>query len=317
MIVGAFYLLFIVGDAMSSTPHPAADQMLAAARWWVDACRIIREVKQDSGLINQEADSSGTGLIGVEYTPITTTLGSLKAKQISENPDFAALIVRWLWSVGVRKGDRVAVSLSGSFPGLNLAVLAAVHAMHLHAIIISSLGSSSWGANQPEMTWADMEKLLLDKGMISEGSAAMTMGGGGDWGGGLSLDGKEILFNKIRKSKAKFLDAESLDQAIGMKLKLYGDLDQYKCFINVGGGQAALGRGPGGRSLPTGLLKRFPEDGPYESGEVDGLVFYFLRQHIPVIHLLEIHRIAKDWGISTSWKPYIEPGKSQVYFMEK
>ena len=79
MTVGAFYLLFIVGDAMSSTPHPAAEQMLSAARWWVDACRTIRQTKQDLGLINQEAvssanaDSSGTGLIGVEYTPITTT----------------------------------------------------------------------------------------------------------------------------------------------------------------------------------------------------------------------------------------------------
>jgi hypothetical protein len=31
---------------------------------------------------------------------------------------------------------------------------------------------------------------------------------------------------------------------------------------------------------------------------------------------LEIHRIAKEWGISTSWKPYIEPGKSPVYFLE-
>ena len=209
------------------------------------------------------------------------------------------------------------MSLTGSFPALNLSVLAAVHAMHLHAVVISSLGSSSWGANQPEMTWADMEKVLLDKGMISAGSTAMTMGGGGDWGGGLSVDGKEILFKKIRKSNAKFLNAKSLPQAIGMKLTTYGNLDRYKCFINVGGGQAALGRGPGGRLLPTGFLKQFPKDGPFESGEVDGLVFYFLRQEIPVIHLLEIHHIAKVWGISTSWEPHIEPGKSQVYFLEE
>ena len=315
--VGAFCFLLATQTAISSPPHPVAYQMLNAARWWIDASRLIHQSKLDAGLEITEADSAETGLIGIEYSPITTTLGSLKSKQISANPDFAALMVRWLWSVGVREGDTVAVSLTGSFPALNLAAFAAIQTLNLHAVTVSSLGASSWGANQPEMTWVDMERLLMDNGLIINGSDAITMGGGGDRGGGLPLEGQEILMRKIQESGILFLDPKSLIQAIGMKLTFYGNLDQYKCFINIGGGQAALGRGPGGRTLPTGLLRTFPEDGPFESGEVDGVIFYFLRQGIPVIHLLEIHRIARRWGITTSPKSFTQPGKSPVYFLEE
>ena len=315
--VGAFCFIIAVKSASSVTPHPAAGNMLQAARWWVEATRIIHQAKLDRGIPIVDADSAQTGLIGEEYSPITTTIGSLRSKQISANPDFAALMVRWMWSVGVKEEDTVAVSVSGSFPSLNLAAYAAIETMHLHAVTISSLGASSWGANQPDMTWADMEKLLVEKGMITRGSTAMTIGGTGDWGGGISDDGKEILLQKIQESGVPFLEPEFLDQAVAKRLLLYGNLVRYKCFINVGGAHAVLGRGPGSRSLPTGLLKGFPEEGPYMAGEVDGVIFYFLRQRVPVIHMLEIHKIARQWGITTYPGRHQIPGRSPVYFLEE
>jgi poly-gamma-glutamate system protein len=289
--------------------------MLSAARWWIDASRIIYQAKLDSGIVIPEADSAQTGLIGVEYTPITTTLGSLKSKQISANPDFAALMVRWLWSEGIDEGDTVAVALSGSFPALNLAVQAAVEVLDLHAVITLSLGASSWGANQPEMTWLDMAALLKKKGKITHDVDMVTLGGSGDHGGGIPDVGIEILRQNIEDSGIDFPDPQSLEQAVGIRLVRYGNLSQYKCFINVGGGHAVLGRGPGGRTLPTGLLTRFPKDGPFEAGEVDGVIFYFLRQRVPVIHMLEIHQIAKDWGIPTNPKRFSSSGHSDVYFL--
>jgi poly-gamma-glutamate system protein len=314
---GAFYVIFILRVTFAATPHPEAHEMLQAARWWVEASRIIYQAKLDRGIPISEEDSAQTGLIGEEYSPITTTLGSLRSKLISANPDFAALIVRWLWTVGVKNGDKIAVSMSGSFPALNLAVYAAIETMHLHAVIISSLGASSWGANQPNMTWADIERLLKEKGMITHGSAAMSMGGTGDWGGGLTKEGKEILAQKLEASGVQFLEPEFLDQAVAKRLLLYGNLSQYICYINVGGGQAVLGRGPGGRALPTGLIKRLPKSDPHYSGEVDGVIFYFLRHKIPVIHMLEIPSIARHWGISTYPGHHHRPGKSPVYYLEE
>jgi poly-gamma-glutamate system protein len=289
--------------------------MLSAARWWIDASRIIYQAKIDSGIAISEPDSAHSGLIGIEYSPITTTLGSLRSKQISANPDFAALIVRWLWSEGIDEGDTVAVALSGSFPALNLAVQAAVEVLDLHAVITLSLGASSWGANQPEMTWLDMVAVLKKAGKITHDIDMVTLGGSGDHGGGIPEEGVEILRQKIEDSGIDFPDPQFLEQAVGIRLVRYGNLSKYKCFINVGGGHAILGNGPGGRELPTGMLTRFPKDGPFESGEVDGVIFYFLRHRVPVIHMLEIHRIAKEWGISTVPKRFPSPGHSDVYFL--
>jgi poly-gamma-glutamate system protein len=315
--VGAFCCLLVAQTALAAAPHPAAHRMMDAARWWVDASRQILQAKLETPVEVPDADSARTGLIGVEFSATTTTLGSLHAKQISANPDFAALMVRWLWTVGAKEGDTVAVSMSGSFPALDLAVYAAIETMHLHAVIIASLGASSWGANQPDMTWADMERVLLEKGLITHGSTAMTVGGTGDWGGGILPEGKEILLQKIQESRVPFLEPEFLAQAVAKRLLFYGELGHYRCFINVGGAHATLGRGPGARSLPTGLLKGFPKDGPFVAGEVDGVIFYFLRQGVPVIHLLEIHKIARRWGISTDAKPLAPPGKSPVYFLHQ
>ena len=71
----------------------------------------------------------------------------------------------------------MAVSFSGSFPALNIAVLSAARVLDLHPVIISSVGSSMYGANQPEMTWLDMERILADKGLFPYRSNAASLGG--------------------------------------------------------------------------------------------------------------------------------------------
>lgn len=97
-------------------------------------------------------------LIGPEYSLITTTLAPKEAKQLSTHTDFAAVCVEWLLQAGVRKGNQIAVNLSGSFPALNIAVLSAVKAVGAEPVITSSVGASTWGANDPRFTWLDMEK---------------------------------------------------------------------------------------------------------------------------------------------------------------
>ena len=56
--------------------------------------------------------------------------------------------------------SKIAVSYTGSYPGANIAVLSALEAMKIKASIISSCGSSEWGATYPEMTWMEMENYL-------------------------------------------------------------------------------------------------------------------------------------------------------------
>jgi poly-gamma-glutamate system protein len=55
-------------------------------------------------------------------TSLTTDAGNLEAKQTAINPNWAAVIVDLLQQANVKERDPVAVSFSGSFPALNIAV---------------------------------------------------------------------------------------------------------------------------------------------------------------------------------------------------
>ena len=59
-----------------------------------------------------------------------------------------ALLVQMLTEAGVKSGDTIGAGFSGSFPTLNLAVLAAGEAMNVKVIYIASMGASTFGANQ-------------------------------------------------------------------------------------------------------------------------------------------------------------------------
>ena len=101
------------------------------------------------------------GILGTEWSEITTTLGSLEAKRTAANPRFAALMVRLLHDAGVDSTKTVGVMLSGSFPSLGVCTLAALQTIGAQAVVVTSLGASSYGANQPGATWLDMEEWLV------------------------------------------------------------------------------------------------------------------------------------------------------------
>ena len=60
-----------------------------------------------------------------------TTLGEIEAKRVSASPAWPRALVREFHRAGLRPGDVVAASFSGSFPGINLAVMSASEAMGL------------------------------------------------------------------------------------------------------------------------------------------------------------------------------------------
>jgi poly-gamma-glutamate system protein len=56
-------------------------------------------------VIDPLLDPSETGLIGMEYNHLTTTVGSLPSQRTSTQPTFAAAIVELLAQARVRAGD--------------------------------------------------------------------------------------------------------------------------------------------------------------------------------------------------------------------
>ncbi|MCE5280593.1 MAG: poly-gamma-glutamate system protein [Deltaproteobacteria bacterium] len=283
----------VSGDRLRSEKRAARDLMTAAMQ-------TIKAEREKLGIpIDPMADPGGTGLIGAAYNDLTTTTGSLASKRTSTNPEFAVVVVEMLAEAGVRPGDPVAVSFSGSFPALNIAVLSAVHAMKLKPVIVSSIGASMYGANHPDLTWLDMERVLSENGLLPYRSVAASLGGIADTKGGLDGTGIDAGLRAIGRNKIPLLREggdRPLRVDIGRRMELYDrELAGRKpaAFINVGGAATSLGHVPGVERMPTGLLMKVPA----AHGPDRGILFLMGERGVPVLHLLRIRTIAAQYGI--------------------
>ncbi|MBP2625845.1 MAG: hypothetical protein H6Q68_556 [Firmicutes bacterium] len=250
----------------------------------------------------------GPMLIGEEYTPITTTLGAHDAKILSTNPDFAAVAVDMLHSAGVHAGDNVAVNMSSSFPALNIAVIAAIDAIGAKPVIVSSVGASTWGANRPDFTWLDMEKMLIDEGVWSWRSSAVGRGGGEDQGNGLTAEGLAMIDVAIERSGVPLIGGSTLADAIQRRIELYktknnGSLP--KVLVNVGGSHVIFGEHGHDALLRQGLTQGYQPYHPITGG----LAAEFINSNRGVIHFININRLAAHYDIHSG-----EVGHSRVFW---
>lgn len=289
-----------VDNSSGVVRDPVFEDMTAAAKLAKRAMEVLKEERAGKGIsIDSKTDPNETGLIGVEYSDLTTTLGSLRSKRTSTNPNFAGVIVEMLHRAGVRQGDRVAVSLSGSFPALNVAVFSAFHVLGLRPMVISSVGASAYGANDPEWTWLDMERSLRERGVFPYASRAASLGGIAETGGGLGEHGILMGLAAMHRSGVRPLDERgsvTLERDIKIRLLLYeSELGREKpaAFVNVGGSLTSLGECPGADSFPVGLLLRLPRS----TCPRRGLISRMVEKGVPVIHLLNIRRIAARYGL--------------------
>lgn len=249
----------------------------------------------------------GFRLTGPEYTLITTTLAPRQAKILSLHPDFAAVVVEWLEKAGISPDSRVAVNLSGSFPALNIAVLAAIQAVGAEPVITSSVGASTWGATDPEFTWLDMEKQLRGADLWPWQSVAASPGGVGDRGGGQTPEGKTLAIAAIRRNEIPFIDSAGLATAVTRRLDVYREPDGVlpQVLVNVGGSHVIFGESGHRLPLPQGLNIGYH---PLLAAH-DGLAAAFLQSNRPVIHIINIAQIAAQYGI----RPDTPPGGSGAF----
>ena len=176
--------------------------------------------------------------------PLTTTLGNLSAKITATNPDFAALLIDLFIRAGLKRGDVIAIGASGSFPSLILATLSAAKALDLKPITICALGSSMWGANNPELTWLDMENILYQQGLLNYRTVASSIGAGEDNGGGLTEEGKNFILSAIQSNQIPLIRESTLEENIHTRLQIYFENakeNKIKLFVNIGGASANFG----------------------------------------------------------------------------
>jgi len=232
-----------------------------------------------------------TTIVGIDFSSLTTTLGSYAIKRSSENPVIAALMVRLFKDAGVSSGSVVAINASGSFPGFVLASLSAGVALEARIYVIASIGSSTFGANVPGNTIADM--LLKDRVReLGFTWLAVTPGGSGDRGLELDVEELERIQQMLQDNGIPFLRPENLTEAIVLRESLFNSAGS-TLLVNIGGGHASIGNDEE-LALMSGLLQ--PEPG--KVFQEAGLVQHFLMAGKPVIQILNVNRLYESFGLS-------------------
>src|SRR5262245_15583530 len=219
-------LLYAVAERSLAPVHAAAyEKKLRAVGFMEAAERDLLAVKRARRIpLDERNDPESYGVIGPQFSLITTDRGVQSAKVLAAHPNFAAAVTQMMLQAKVRGGDLVAVGVTGSLPGLNLAVLSACKAIGAEPILITSVGSSMFGATDPELTWLDMEAVLVRNRRWAYRSVAASLGGGGDIGRGLSPAGRQLLLRAIERNGARLIDAPNLLEAVKQRVAIYDSI---------------------------------------------------------------------------------------------
>ena len=253
---------------------------------------------------------SGTFLDSINYYDFMTGEGFLSSKQTVLKPNFAALLVNLFLEANIVEGDTIAVAMTGSMPGANIALHAVCVAMNLTPIIISSVGSSDYGAVHPDFTWLDMEKELFERAMISNKSIAVSLGGRGDlfktrWGDNRTIyageTGRKIAQNALDRNYSKSThiippSRGNLTKSIKSRLNKYKSvlpISKYSAYINIGGGVASMGIGGNEKVGDVGLVNL---SDAIETLDDKSVAIEFAKKDIPIISIHTIQDLVKDFN---------------------
>jgi len=306
-----FYAL--VKIVPSQQPYAFKREMLRASRSMAEALQTISKCRGLGGMeIDSVHDVNRTGIIGSEWSPLTTSVGHLGSKRTSCNPNMAGLVVFLLREAGVRRGDAVAVGASGSFPALMIAVLSAARVMDVRPLLICSLGASQWGANDPDFHSLTMLECLRREGILDTVPIAVTLGGGRDVGEDMDPDFRRNLIREVEKSGIPFFEEPRLWKNVERRRRLWAAAAEgqpLKAFINIGGSFSNLGNDSSVLKLKPGLnrIEKFPP------AANRGVIFDMASRGIPVLHLLYVQGLVQRFGLPWDPVPLPAPGEGELY----
>jgi poly-gamma-glutamate system protein len=302
--------------------HPRYAEMLNAARTMEAASRVLVAEREMRGLMQgREIDPNRTGMIGPEFTAITTTLGDLAAKRTATNPDFAAALVRAVAALDLPRGTPVVIIVSGSFVGGNIAAIAAAEALGLRPVVIASLSASMWGATDLEFNWLDIVAVLHRRGVIRAHVAAAVLGGDGAVGGGMDAAGVAALRASAARDEVPLVEARPLaaliEALLGRVNASIADAARNRtseakpdAIINVGGALIGLGSCRESSELPPGLATHLPSC----TAGTAGVATRLAQSGVPLLHVLNIRRLAVEFGLPFDPVPLPAPGNNAAIY---
>ncbi|ABV33729.1 poly-gamma-glutamate system protein [Pseudothermotoga lettingae] len=301
VIVTAIYAIWLLTPLDRRYSH--IDKMYKASLIMEEFINLLREKRADD--IDPIFDPNRTGFIGKEFTELTTTVGNLESKRTATNPDIAALICYLLIDIGVKEGDYVAVGASGSFPGLIVATLSACRSIGAKPMVICSIGSSQWGANQIDFTVLDLFCWLMEVGF--EKPLLFSYGGSDNTGRDFPEELRELLKKKAEKYGFQIYEGRSFEEDVQRFYNVYMTNcgGRLAAFVNIGGSIINIGR-----SVDNALLSGVVKD--KESVSKDGIIDLMVSEKIPVLTLLNLRKIAIKYNLPWDPIPLPETSKERI-----
>ncbi|HJM96423.1 MAG TPA: poly-gamma-glutamate system protein [Candidatus Marinimicrobia bacterium] len=300
---------------------PTYSQKVEAAKLMEKAMAALKESRMEQGIfIDIENDPNETGLVGSPFSLVTTDEGDLDAKLTTLDPNFAAAMVELMSRINLQENDTVALLMTGSMPGANLAVLTACKALNIYPVAITSVGASQWGANQVDFTWLDMESILFENQLIPARSIAASIGGRNDMGRLLSPAGRKIIKDNIEVYGLPLIRKSKLAENIQERMELLASIhpiSDYEAFINVGGGVASLGTSFNLKLLPPGVVNRTNVTDIFRPGGIEGVLPKFAKANVPVLHILNIRSLTEQFNMPFAPIPIPEIGVGNLYAEER
>ncbi|NLL81405.1 MAG: poly-gamma-glutamate system protein [Tissierellia bacterium] len=212
---------------------------------------------------------------------------------------------------GVKEEDYVAVNFSSSFPALNIATIVACDVMKINPIIITSVGASTWGGNNLEFTYLDMEEFLFNQGLIKNKTIAVSAGGSGDIGKDMNTEELNTILDRMRDLGKTIIFEEDLKNNIDLRKEIYYEKSRnISCFINIGGNIVAFGDTTDSINASNGLM----DNDFFNVNSKTGLVQYFSSKNIPVINIINIKDLANEYGLPIDPSTDFILGQGDVYY---
>jgi poly-gamma-glutamate system protein len=309
-------LLAIAERSKSPAMQPYFSLKMEAAARTRMALDAIREERLGLGEpIDVVNDPNETGLIGHEFSLITTSRGSHEQKLRALDPNLAGVFVHLLKSVRVGEGDHVAVAFTGAFPLMNAAAIVAIEAVGATPVAITSVGSSMWGANDPDLTWLDMETILIRRGIIAHRSVAASRGGADDRGRGLSPEGRHLIDEAAARNGVALIDEDTLDENIRRRMAIYEEAAgrDYKAYVNIGGGLGSLGSTQVGRLIRPGLSRSLSE----KNFPRRGTLVRMAQRGTPIIHVPRADELVERYELAPDPVPLPEVGTGGTFYRDR
>ncbi len=303
------------------------DLMVQAATLASKCQQAIKQEKANRGIDTYPLlDTLDTGMLGIPsvwqyldyyqdgtfeqyeqtYEPllaITTTDGDLFSKRTSCDPNWAALMISLYRRAGLKAGDQVGMTFSGSFPAMNIAALVSAQVYGLKVCAMSGIGASYCGANDPRFTFVEMVNLLCEQGLLTHRIDYVSLGGEDDVLDNRYANTEEgeqhinSITQVIQDSTAKFIYQPDFNANVEMRIDYFAqDLPQMKLFVNVGGSMAGLGTGLQSFNR-TGYFKGGKVYSPIRRSHNQGLLQYYKESGLPVVNMINFHQLATTYNV--------------------